>query len=110
MEDISATISRDCFRTSFDKEDLSKSPEFKEWLALQQKEGTKVVRCPHCWGYEKFIVPYNHKCTMCNRLYCQKCLKPCVENEVRHNHEKTCCAKLKKLITIKNIIKIKWKT
>ena len=98
MEDISVTYSRDCFKTSFDKEDLSKSPAFKEWLALQKKEGIKVVRCPHCWGYEKFVVPSNHKCTMCNRLYCQKCLKPCVQDEVRHDHERTCCSKLKGLI------------
>ena len=98
MENESSAFTKSFFKTSFDKEDLKKSPEFKKWLSLQEKEGKKVVRCPHCWGYEIFVVPSNHECIMCHRLYCQKCLKKCVENEVLHNHERTCCSKLKGLI------------
>ena len=37
---------------------------------------------------------------MCQKLYYQKCLKPCVEDEVRHDHERSCCSKFKGLIRI----------
>ena len=96
--EISTRYTKDYFKTSFDKEDISKLPEFKQWLSLQEKEGKKVVRCPHCWGYEIFVEPTNHECIMCQKLYCQKCLKPCVEDEVRHDHERSCCSKFKGLI------------
>ena len=81
-------FTKNYFRTSFNKEDVSNLPMFKKWLSLQEKEGKTVVRCPHCWGYEIFIIPSNHRCIMCRKLYCQKCLKPCVENEVIHDHER----------------------
>ena len=49
MENDSDTLfSRDYFQTSFKKEDVSKLPLFKKWLALQENSGKKVVRCPHC--------------------------------------------------------------
>ena len=94
------SYSNDYFKTSYNKEDLTKLPEFKKWLSDQEKAGNKVVRCPHCWGYEKFVIPSNHKCTMCGKIYCQKCLKKCVENEVHHNHERSCCSKLCGLIDV----------
>ena len=37
---------------------------------------------------------------MCNNLYCQKCLQPCVKNEVQHDHERSCWSKFKGLIEI----------
>ena len=88
------------FKTSYNKEDVSKLPLFKQWLSFQEKEGKKVVRCPICWGYEVFVRPSNYECTMCNNEYCQKCLKPCVEGEVIHDHERGCCSKFKGLIDI----------
>ena len=93
-------FTKNYFRTSFNKEDVSNLPMFKKWLSLQEKEGKTVVRCPHCWGYEIFIIPSNHRCIMCRKLYCQKCLKPCVENEVIHDHERTCWSKFRGLIRI----------
>ena len=47
------------FKTSYNKEDISKLPLFKKWLSFQEKEGKKVVRCPICWGYEVFVHPSN---------------------------------------------------
>ena len=88
------------FKTSYNKEDISKLPLFKKWLSFQEKEGKKVVRCPICWGYEVFVRPSNYECTMCHNEYCQKCLKPCVEDEVRHDHERSCCSKFLDLIKI----------
>ena len=75
-------------------------PIFKKWLYIQEQEGKKVVRCPHCWGYELYLVPTNHRCIMCGKIYCQKYLQPCVENEVMHDHERGCWSKFKGLITI----------
>ena len=101
MENESTSFfTKNYFRTSFNKEDVSNLPIFKRWLSIQEKEGKKVVRCPHCWGYEIFIIPSNHRCIMCRKLYCQKCLKPCVENEVQHDHERTCWSKFRGLIRI----------
>ena len=37
---------------------------------------------------------------MCHEEYCQKCLKPCVENEVRHDHSRSCCSKFIGLIKL----------
>ena len=92
------TYSSKNFKTSYNKEDLTKLPEFKQWRSRIEKAGKKVVRCPLCWGYELFIEPTNHTCSMCGNIYCQKCLKPCVENEVRHDHERGCCSKFMGLI------------
>lgn len=101
MESEETTLfSRNYFKTSFNKEDVSKLPIFKKWLSIQEKSGRKVVRCPHCWGYELFLVPTNHECTMCGNIYCQQCLKPCVEDEVQHDHERNCWSKFKGLIRI----------
>ena len=37
---------------------------------------------------------------MCKKVYCQKCLNPCVEGEVQHDHERSCCSKFCGLIEI----------
>ena len=104
MEDEDTTLfSRKYFKTSFKKEDVTGLPLFKKWLSLQKQEGNKVVRCPHCWGYELFIIPSNHRCVMCNNIYCQECLQPCVEDEVRHDHERGCWSKFKGLIDIMRV-------
>ena len=101
MENETTTLfTKTYFKTSFDKEDVSKLSIFKKWVSLQEKEGKTVVRCPHCWGYEIFIIPSNHRCVMCHKLYCQKCLQPCVEDEVQHDHQRSCWSKFKGLIHI----------
>jgi hypothetical protein len=91
---------RSYFKTSFNKEDVTNLPLFKKWKLIKEKENKKIVRCPHCWGYEIFVIPTNYRCSMCDKLYCQKCLKPCVENEVLHDHERGCWSKFKGLIDI----------
>ena len=88
------------FKTSYNKEDLTKLPEFKQWRSRIEKAGKKVVRCPLCWGYELFVEPTNHKCSMCGKIYCQQCLHPCVEDEVMHDHERGCWSKFMGLISI----------
>ena len=52
-------FTRDYFKTSYNKEDVTRMPIFKKWLYIQEQEGKKVVRCPHCWGYELYLVPTN---------------------------------------------------
>ena len=37
---------------------------------------------------------------MCNNIYCQKCLQKCVEDEVEHDHDRTCCSKFCGLVDI----------
>ena len=94
------TYSSKNFKTSYNKEDLTKLPEFKQWRSRIEKAGKKVVRCPLCWGYELFVEPTNHKCSMCGKIYCQQCLHPCVEDEVMHDHERGCWSKFMGLISI----------
>ena len=93
MENEEELIVKNYFKTSYKKEDVSKLPAFKKWKAEREREGNKIVRCPHCWGYEIFIAPTNHFCAMCNGKYCQYCLKPCVEDEYDHHHDRSCCQK-----------------
>ena len=93
MEKEDNLISLDYYKTSYEKEDLTKYPAFQKWKSDREKEGKKVVRCPICWGYEIYEEPTNHICPMCNGTYCQYCLHPCVEGEVEHDHESTCCDK-----------------
>ena len=97
-ESEQAFLDKNFFKTSFNKEDVTKLPSFKKWKELKEKDGNKVVKCPHCYGYEIFSVPSNYKCSMCGKMYCQKCLKPCVEDEVIHDHERGCCSKFCGLI------------
>ena len=100
MENEEQLISKDYFKTSYNKEDITKLPAFKQWKKERENEGEKIVRCPICWGYEVFIEPTNHRCPMCNGLYCQYCLHPCVEDEVEHDHERTCCNKFCSLVEL----------
>ena len=49
MENESATFfTKNYFRILFNKEDVSNLSIFKKWLSFQEKEGKKVVGCPHC--------------------------------------------------------------
>ena len=100
MENDEALLNQEFYKSSFKKQDVKSLPSFKLWEEAKIKEGKKVVRCPCCYGYEIFIEPTNHICSMCQKTYCQGCLKPCVEDEVLHDHEKGCCSKLCELIEI----------
>ena len=66
MENEEELLSKEYFKTSYNKEDLTKLPAFKKWKAERESEGEKVVRCPLCWGYEIFVEPTNQyvKCAM----------------------------------------------
>ena len=59
---------------------------FKQWKELQQKSGKNLARCPHCWSYEISNNQCKHKCEICGKYYCQKCLK-CFEYDSKHNHK-----------------------
>ena len=98
MENISSLLQKDIFPASFKREDLTKLPSFQEWSSLKKKEKKKIIRCPICWGYEIFVEPTNHKCEICSKEYCQKCLKIIVAGEVQHDHERGCCSKFRGLI------------
>ena len=100
MENEEQTLSIEFFKTSYNKEDITNLPAFKKWKEEREKEGKKIVRCPICWGYEVFEEPTNHNCQCCGRVYCQHCLKPCVEDEVEHDYERSCCNKFKSLVEI----------
>ena len=98
MENEEQLLSMDYFKTSYNKEDVTKLPAFKKWKAEREAERKKIVRCPICWGYEVFVEPTNHDCPMCEGVYCQYCLHPCVEDEVDHDHERGCCSKFCSLV------------
>ena len=100
MENEDLLLNQDFFKSSFKKQDVKSLPSFKRWEEAKNKEGKKIVRCPCCYGYEIFIEPTNHICLMCQKTYCQGCLKPCVVGEVIHDHERGCCSKLCGLIEI----------
>ena len=100
MEIDEALLTQDFFPTSFKRQDVTTLPSYKKWIKAKKDQGKKVVKCPWCWGYEVFEEPTNHRCPMCNSLYCQKCLQKCVEDEVIHDHEQTCCDKFCRLIEI----------
>ena len=98
MENEEQTLSIQFFKTSYNKEDISNLPAFQKWKQERENEGKKIVRCPICWGYEVFVEPTNHDCQCCGGVYCQHCLKPCVEDEVEHDHQRSCCDKLRLII------------
>jgi len=100
MENDETLLVMDFFKTSFKKQDVTTLPSYKRWIEIKKQQGKTVVRCPRCWGYEVFVEPTNHECPMCHEDYCQKCLKPCVEDEVQHDHNRSCCSKFKGLIDI----------
>ena len=100
MENEEQTLSKEYFKTSYNKEDITDDPKFKKWKEVREKEGKKLVRCPICWGYEVFVEPTNHDCKCCGGVYCQYCLHPCVEDEVEHDHVRSCCNKFKRLMEI----------
>ncbi len=62
------------FKTSFKKQDVTNMPSFQKWSEEGKKRGSKIVRCPSCWSYEKSEKSYQHKCQVCGEYYCQKCL------------------------------------
>ena len=98
--EIDDVLTQDYFPTSFKRQDVTTLPSYKKWIEAKNEQGKKVVKCPWCWGYEVFIEPTNHICPMCDNIYCQKCLQKCVEDEVIHDHERTCCSKFCGLIDI----------
>ena len=98
MEVDDALLNQDFFQSSFNKQDITTLPSYKRWIEAKKNQGKKVVKCPWCWGYEVFVEPTNHTCPMCQKQYCQHCLLKCVENEVRHDHERTCCSKCRGII------------
>ena len=100
MENEEQVLSINYFKTSYNKEDITNLPAFKKWKSEREKEGKKIVRCPICWGYEIFVEPTNHDCKCCGGVYCQYCLHPCVEDEVEHDHERSCCDKFCSLIDL----------
>ena len=100
MENEDIFLTQDYFKSSYKKEDVTKLPAYKQWIKVKKEQEKKVVKCPWCWGYEVFKEPKNHTCPMCNNVYCQKCLKKCVENEMIHNHERKCCSLLREIIEI----------
>ena len=93
-------LDKDNFPSRYKKQDLTKERVFNKWLEKKKKEGKKIVKCPICWGYELFVEPTNHICANCGEEYCQKCLKKCVEGEVEHDHESTCCDKFCSLVEL----------
>ena len=100
MENEDELLNKNYFKTSYNKEDVTKLESFKKWKAEREADGEKVVRCPICWGYEIFVEPTNHDCIMCKGKYCQYCLHPCVEDEVEHDHESGCCDKFCSLVNL----------
>ena len=65
MENEDELLNKNYFKTSYNKEDVTKLESFKKWKAEREADGEKVVRCPICWGYEIFVEPTNHDCIMC---------------------------------------------
>ena len=100
MESGDLDISKNFFPAEFKAQDVTILPKFKIWEKAKKEQGLKIVKCPCCSGYEVFKMPENVICEMCGGDYCQGCLKPCVENEVRHDHSSNCCTKLRRLIHI----------
>ena len=100
MENEEKLLSVKYFKTSYNKEDITKLPEFKKWKEEREKEGKKIVRCPICWGYEVFVEPTNHYCQCCGKVYCKYCLHPCVADEVEHDHDKSCCDKFCDIVEV----------
>ena len=100
MESDDVLLSQDFFKTSFQRQDVTTLPSYKLWIEAKKNQGKKIVKCPWCWGYEVFIEPTNHRCPSCDNLYCQKCLQKCVEDEVRHDHNRGCWSKFCGLVDI----------
>lgn len=98
--DYEENLNNDFFPSKYKKQDLTKVTEFNKWYERKMQEGKKIVKCPICGGYELFVLPSNHKCKNCGEEYCQQCLKKCVKGEIRHNHEKSCCAKFCSLVKL----------
>ena len=100
MENEEQLLSIKFFKTSYNKEDITNLSAFKKWKVEREKEGKKIVRCPICWGYEVFEEPTNHDCQCCGGVYCQYCLHPCVEDEVEHEHDRSCWDKFCSLVEV----------
>ena len=100
MENDEVILTQNYFKSSYKREDITQLPSYKEWIKAKNQQNKKVVKCPWCWGYEVFKEPTNHTCPMCNNIYCQKCLQKCVEDEVEHDHDRTCCSKFCGLVDI----------
>ena len=93
-------LDKDYFAASFKGQDLMNLPTFKKWKQYKDKNNQRVVKCPCCSGYEVFVEPTNHICSMCRNTYCQFCLHPCVRDEIQHDHESSCWQKFKGLVDI----------
>lgn len=100
MEIDEKILTQNYFRAEFKNQDVTSLSSYKIWLEAKTKEGKKVVKCPCCSGYEVYVEPTNHICEMCDREYCQYCLKPCVEDEVEHDHSRGCCSKFCSLVRL----------
>ena len=51
-EDEIRILETNCYKTSFNKQDVSKMKSFIDWKKMKQREGKKIVKCPICWSYE----------------------------------------------------------
>ena len=48
MENEDELLNKNYFKTSYNKEDVTKLESFKKWKAEREADGEKVVRCPIC--------------------------------------------------------------
>lgn len=93
-------LTQDNFPAGFKHQDIESLQTFKKWKKAKEDSGHKVVKCPCCGGYELYVVPRNHICSICNKEYCQYCLHKIVEDEVEHDHERSCWNKFMGLVDV----------
>jgi len=74
-EDEIRILETNCYKTSFNKQDVSKMKSFIDWKKMKQREGKKIVKCPICWSYEVNENIYIKECENCQNEYCQRCKK-----------------------------------
>ena len=90
-EDEIRMLDKNCFKTSFNKQDVSNMKSFIEWKKMRQRDGNKIVRCPICWSYEINENIYIKKCENCHKNYCQRCNKIVYGDHDHVFEEGTCC-------------------
>ena len=90
-EDEIKMLNKNCFPTSFNKQDVSHLKEFIEWKNMQKRDGEKIVRCPICWSYEINKNIYNKQCDNCQNYYCQRCTKIVYDDHEHFFEIGKCC-------------------